>query len=482
MDGRLTGQRVYVAGVNNVIRWILTFIKKVTGKHNKKQEEKKRSYPSQNIAVRFMLTAVALFFAQSLFATMASLEYIFPKLPAPIPVNAGRAIHLNLSIYWPLFGLMGAVYFFFIQECETDLYSKRLAKLQFWLLLVTFLGILGSLLLGITSGREYLEAAFPLKAAVAIDIGLIWYNLWRTGNSKGAKKGFTTLIMLLGLFSSFIFFLPNLFSFSHIVTDEIVKFWVVHLWEELSFELVGAGITAALLKYITKIDPKYIEKLLYLDAAFLVAAGLFATGHHYYWVGFPKWWLYVGVIFSILQLGPIILLASPSIKALRSGLEPKYRIVVYYLVSSVFWHITGAGLLGFVMSVPQINRYVHGTLITSAHSHMAVFGVFGVFVLGLAFFILTYSKKVSKVTLKRYLISLWLINSGLAIMSLALALAGLVHVYLSRVAGLEFISSLSLLTPYMVGRTLGAICFDAGGFIFAWETWKIYRVCKNIST
>ena len=51
------------------------------------------------------------------------------------------------------------------------------------------------------------------------------------------------------------------------------------------------------------IDREIIEKWLYVIVGFTFLSGILGTGHHYYWIGTPKYWLAVGGIFGLKTIG-----------------------------------------------------------------------------------------------------------------------------------------------------------------------------------
>lgn len=343
---------------------------------------------SQRLCGKYALITFLFFGLQGFVSIGGALDTVFPDFPLPIPYTSGRAFHLNISIFWPLFGITGIIYYFFSQEAGREIYSLKLIEVNFWLFVTTILTILGSLLLGFTAGIEYLEALRPLKIGVALTIMILFYNVLRTYLATNAPKSRATLVSILtGVFTLILFFVPNIFFYAHPVAEELIKFWVVHLWEEMSLELIGTGVLAAFLVTLTGVQRDRIEKVIYWDITFMALTGILATGHHYYWIGAAYHWLWIGGAFSAVQVVPTLLLLYALWKTVRISnfphLAPREKIVVAMIGCSMFYHIFGAGLLGFLMAVPAINHYVHGTYITSAHSHLALFGVFGFLVLAL---------------------------------------------------------------------------------------------------
>ena len=79
------------------------------------------------------------------------------------------------------------------------------------------------------------------------------------------------------------------------------RWWVVHLWVEGVWELIMGGILAYLLIKLTGVDREIVEKWLYVIVGFTFLSGILGTGHHYYYIGTPNYWLLIGGIFSALE-------------------------------------------------------------------------------------------------------------------------------------------------------------------------------------
>ncbi len=460
-----------------MFKWLKRVFKKVRPFGSKKPD----GFKSQQVAISYSLSPFIFLALQSLLAGLASTEFIFPNLPTPITFQSGRAMHLNLSILWPLLGMIGAVYYFLIQEAQSELYRPSWAKLLFWWFLLVISADLVVLALGFTEGREYLEALWFFDLALIIGTILYTYNLLRTAlKNKSSFRRPTVLSMLVGSFSLVIFFAPNIIPNANLVIDETMRFWVVHLWEELSFELTGTAIIAALLLSLSDQGRRKIEQIVFLELAFVVLSGFLATAHHYYWIGLPRYWLWIGGIFSTLQVLPILLLAYTAYQEtfkLKSlgGLRKQDLVALGLIFSSIFYHLIGAGALGFFMAIPRVNLYVHGTLLTSSHSHLALFGVHGFLVLGAAYYILTRSLELPMKEVKNGLLAVALLNIGLLIMGGSLFMAGVAEAYLWRVTGLDFVRVQSIIRPYYITRAAGGAIFAIGAFWLAWHVLAIIR-------
>ncbi|BCV21092.1 cbb3-type cytochrome c oxidase subunit I [Moorella sp. Hama-1] len=445
--------------------------------------------PSQQAVYPYALAVFLFLGFQGILATGGSLHLVFPDLPTPITFASGRAMHLNLSILWPLLGTLGSVYYFLVELTGRELYSPPLARWGFWYLLGVALVILGYLASGRTDGREYLEAPLMLKIALLTGLLLFAFNLLATAIKTRALWRPEVVIILSGAFLSPLLYLPTIFFIANPTIDDVFRFLVVHLWEEGSLELMATTIGAALLASLGVVSRSRARSLAFWEAGLVLLSGLFATGHHYYWIGTPPFWQLFGAMASGVQVIPVILLAKTAWQSISSRGSPaptgsshrrpgystrrqpgkEVNPALYFFYASVFWNVAGAGILGFLLALPPLNPYAHGTYLTSAHAHMALFGFFGFLVLASSYYILTRRVELQSTHIRRVKLCLILLNAGLAVMAGALFGAGLFQSYLWRGLGRDFTVVHLQLTPYLLARSAGGVLFASGAVLLAWE-------------
>lgn len=444
----------------------------------------KEYYASQASAIPYLIAPLLMFGIQGIIATIGATGLVFPDLPHPVSTEMGRAIHLNLSLYWPLIGIMGLTYHFFIKESETELYSRLLARIQFWLLLLTVIGIVFSLAFGFAVGREYREAKFVFELCILFVLTLFVFNLIMTYRKSNADNSrVIPFSMLLGALSLLILDIPNAVSYIHPTTDEMVRFWVVHLWEELSKELLVFGILAAIIMEMAGTRLRSVEKGFLIQSILLIIGATFATGHHYFWIGVPAVWFIIGTFFSIIQVIAIFMVLYIAYAGYKSIKLPRLgagtRLAMGFFISSIFYHIIGAAVMGMIISIPWVNQYAHGTYLTSAHSHLALFGAIGMLVLGGCTYVFAKKVRFSKSESKAGWLGLIIINAGLLLMSAALIIAGLMQVYQWRINGEDFMNTMAKIRPYLIMRAGGGALFAMGDLLFVFI--NIRLVWKNRS-
>ena len=174
----------------------------------------------------------------------------------------------------------------------------------------------------------------------------------------------------------------------------------------------------------------------------MIFTGIAGTGHHYYWLGAPRYWLWIGGIFSALEPLPIALMLYDTyvhVKHTNRRFEP--RLTWIYLVGNVVIHFIGAGLFGFAHTLPMINYYTHGSQVTVSHGHLAFYGAYVLINLTFFYYAIPRIKGFpgGKYEEKPGLWGFWLLSLGVLGMSLGFAVAGVLQAYLERMQGQPYI-------------------------------------------
>jgi len=406
-------------------------------------------YESQGIAKMYFIAAIGLFVGQILFGVTLGLQYVMGDFLFPaIPFNVARMVHTNLLIVWLLFGFMGSAYFLVPEESERELYSPLLAKVMFWIFLAAgALTILGYLLVPYatlaemtmnkllpTMGREFLEQPTITKIGIVIVALSFLFNIGMT--ILTGKKTVITLVLLTGLAGLAVFFLFSFYVPDNLVLDKYFWWFVVHLWVEGVWELIMASLLAYVLIKVTGVDREVIEKWLYIIIAMALISGLIGTGHHFFWIGTPDYWQWLGSIFSALEPIPFFMMTLFAFNVVnkRRRDHPNKAAVLWALGTAVMAFL-GAGVWGFLHTLAPVNYYTHGTQITSAHGHMAFYGAYVMVVLTMISYsmpIMRGQKAANERAQVLEMWSFWLMTVSMVFITLFLTGAGVLQVYLQR--------------------------------------------------
>lgn len=427
-------------------------------------------YKSQKVAYWFFALSMLLLSLQLIYGFIMGFAHMgYDNLHSFIPFNTARAVHTNLLVVWLLSGFMGAAYYIIPEEAEHELVSVKLAYIQLISLAVVGVVAVVGYHFNYWEGRKFLEIPRPLDwlvvANVLLFLGLILVTLF-----KGKKRTTTSLVLSMGLLFAALLYLPGMIWFDNQTTDSFFRWWVVHLWVEGVWELIMGGILAFLLIKITGVDREVIEKWLYVIVGLTFISGILGTGHHYYYIGAPQYWLLIGGIFSALEPLAFLGMALFAIAMYRKG-EKKHpnKIALSWTLGTAIVSFVGAGLLGMAHTLPQVNMYTHGTLVTAMHGHLAFWGAYGMIVLA----IISYSmpnltgRKRYDTTSSTY--AFWLSNIGMIGMTTAFAAAGVAQVYMERIMGVEFGEVQNEIQVHFLVLVLCATMFTSGVAIYIYE-------------
>ncbi len=439
-------------------------------------------YPSQSVAKLYFMAAIGLFVGQIVFGLALGLQYVIGDLMFPaIPFNIARMVHTNLLIIWLLFGFMGAAYFIVPEESETDLYSPLLAKVLFWIFLAAgVLTILGYLLVPYatlaemtgndmlaTMGREFLEQPLPTKLGiVAVCLGFL-FNISMTV-LKGRKTAIS-MVLLMGLWGLALMFLFSFVNPSNLVRDKMYWWFVVHLWVEGTWELIMASLLAFVLVKTTGVDREVIDKWMYMIVAFALITGILGTGHHFYFIGLPGYWHWVGGVFSAMEPIPFFMMTMFAFNMVqRRRREHPNQAAVLWAVGTAVIGFLGAGLWGFMHTLSPVNYYTHGSQLTAAHGHLAFFGAYVLVVIAIISYampILRGREANPQRAQSVEMWSFWIMSIGMGVMVLALSGAGVLQIWLQRLpttGAMSFMATQDQLTFFYWARVAGGVGFLLG--------------------
>ena len=303
--------------------------------------------------------------------------YVLPNtLSVLLPFNIVRMIHTNALIVWSLIGFMGATYYPFaggnrdraLQSAARKhpvLDVLRRGRRPPWSAISSI----------IHEGREFLEQPFVIKVGIVVVCLMFLFNVTMTA-LKGRKTTVTN-ILLFGLWGVAIFFLFAFYNPANLAVDKMYWWYVVHLWVEGVWELIMASVLAFLMIKLNGIDREVVEKWLYVIIGLALFSGILGTGHHFYWIGAPGYWQWIGSLFSTLEVAPFFTMVIFTVQMTwKAGRKHPNRAALLWSVGCSVMAFLGAGVWGFLHTLSSVNYYTHGTQVTAAHGHLAFFGAY----------------------------------------------------------------------------------------------------------
>jgi len=423
--------------------------KKLKAFHHWSAVDDSRLNDGQKLAVKYFMGAVVLFIFQILFGLLAGLQFIIPGfLYDVLDFSVNRMVHINAMVLWMLYGFIGCVYWLLEDESGTEIAGLKFGIIGFWvlsaaitvvvlvyLLIQTGAGNDTTLWL-INEGREYIEAPRWADIGIVVVVLTFFYNVVMTF-SKGKWSGIAgvltlDLVALAGLYLAGMFYMTN------ITHEQFWWWWVIHLWVEATWEVLVGVIMAWSLMTILGVSRKIVTTWLYIEVALMFGSGILGLGHHYFWIGTPEYWLTIGGFFSALEPIPLVAMV---VHAVYDSGERDFKNINHpamaWIIAHAFGNFFGAGVWGFMHTLPQINLYTHGTQWSASHGHLAFFGAYAT--INIAFFYLAIQHWRGNVWMGGEMQNAWrwkwalaLLNIGVVGMTIALLIAGYEQSFIER--------------------------------------------------
>jgi len=349
----------------------------------------------QKLAVKYFIVAMVLFGAQVLFGLVSGLQYLKPDLfYGVLDFSVNRMVHVNAMIVWMLYGFIGSVYWMLEDESQHEVVGLKLGNLIFYVLtsavtvvVLVFLfvqigpGETSSIWL-INEGREYIEAPRWADIGIVVSVLVFFYNVAATF-SKGKYTGIAG-VLVLDLLALFGIYFAGMFYTTNVSIDQYWWWWVIHLWVEATWEVLVACIMAYGLMKVLGVRRKIVETWLYIEVALMFGSGILGLGHHYFWIGTPEYWFTIGGLFSALEPIPLVAMVVHAVfDAGANKIKNSNHPTMAWLIAHAFGNFFGAGVWGFMHTLPQINLYTHGTQWSASHGHLAFFGAYATIIIAL---------------------------------------------------------------------------------------------------
>ena len=398
-------------------------------------------YPSQRKTLKFFVTAGALFLVQTLLGGYLAHHYVEGSgfygvdLSQWLPFTVAKTWHLQLAIFWIATAWMGlGIYVAPLIGGREPKRQGLLVDLLFGALLLVAVGSLAGEWLGVRdrlgswwwwlghSGWEIVELGKLWQVLLAVGF-VLWLAIVYRG-VRDALKSETERGGLVHLFLVSAVAIPLMFCATflmtpgtHLTMADYWRWWIVHLWVEGMFEVFAVVVLGLLLVGMGLVTRGSAARALKFQLLILLGSGIVGIGHHYYWIGANELWIGLGSVFSALEVVPLTLLAVEAFDhwqvVRRGGQAFAYRIPFLFLIAVAFWNLVGAGVLGFLINLPVVSYYEHGSFLTANHGHAALMGVFGMLAIGLALYCVRNVVVEAAWPRRLFTLSFWGLNAGL---------------------------------------------------------------------
>lgn len=414
----------------------------------------KITYQTQRLSMRFFMLMLLLFALQIGYGLLLALQQADPLfLSGVVNFNVARASHLSLGILWIVCGFIGATLYVIPLLSKREVFAPWIIKFIFYALIAMVIWNLSTQYLAmegiagwkydqpwLQNGLEFLEGGRLYGLVLLIGFALMALVVLKTFPPIrkwneihwGLGLGFSSLCLV---------WVFGLFYVSRLDLQEYFRWYVVHYWVEGVWEVIHITLVGALIVLMFKASVRAVGFAVFWGVSLVWLSGLIGNAHHYFWVGTPEFWQFWGSLFSAFEPLPLIFCFWHIYLDAHANKRPLENApAFYFLLGSTVLELVGAGILGFVMTFALTNVWSHGTWVTSAHAHLALFGTFGMLGLAAAYWAVPTLRKAHHFDQRLGKLGFWLVFIGMLGIALSFAFGGVIQVYIYRILGLDWFS------------------------------------------
>ncbi len=469
------------------------------------------------VAKWFMLATVVLGIVGMLVGVILAWQMAFPAVN--LMAGEGLAEYTNFSRLRPLHtdsvifgftlsGIWATWYYVGQRVLKVSMAESKflmfLAKLHFAIYMVVVVAVVGSLLLGISTGKEYADFEWPIDIAVVV-VWVIWgMSIFGLIGIRREKSLYISIwyyiatflgIAMLYLFNNME--IPTYFASGGIgawyhsvsmysgTNDALVQWWYGH-------NAVAFGFTVPIVAMIYYFLPKesgqavYSYKLSLLAFWGLMFVYLWAGGHHLIYSTVPDWMQTMGSVFSVVLILPSWGSAINMLLTMKGEWQQvaSSPLIKFMILASTFYMFST--LEGPIQAIKSVNALAHFTDWIVGHVHDGVLG-------WVAFMIMAALFHMAPRVFKREIYSKSLMNTQFWIQTLGVVLyftsmwiAGITQGMMWRAhdefgnLAYSFIDTVAVLHPYFTIRAVGGTLYLVGMFLFAYNMYKTMTSSRRV--
>ena len=391
-----------------------------------------------------------------------------------------RPAHVNVAIFgWLSQVYYAAILFIVPRLTRTELFSEKLAHVNWWLWNGMVLAALITLPMGLTQGREYAEMIWPLDVLFLLNIVLLAINIWGTVARRREPKIYVSIwnFMAATMVMVPIYAVGNKIWDStgayQGMNDNIVNYFYVHNLFNAWFTTAGLGIALYLL-------PKLSGNALYSHRLALWGLWSVWTGqHHQLYSPAPDWLEYLTIVFSILAAVPTTAFMVNFFMTMRDRWHRAAEDVAlrFFVTGAIFWALTC--VQGVSHSFRTFSMVVHFTNWVIGHSHLAFVVTYSYWAFALIYLVVPELTGRGAYRRKWMEWHYWLTTLGMLIFMISMWMAGLIQGQNWSTYSIPFLQTVITMKPYFGARLLGGALAGIGILCFVWNLWRGARGVDN---
>ncbi len=458
--------------------------------------ENQKFYYDHKIVKQFLMATVVWGIVAVIVGLLIALQLAFPFFNFDLEYTSFgrlRPLHTNAVIFAFIGNAIFAGVYYALQKLlKTRMYSDTLSAINFWGWQLVIVLAAVTLVLGITTSKEYAELEWPIDILIAVVWIVYGVNMIGTILIRRVQHIYAAIWWFLATFLGIAMLhvvnslaipvsLTKSYSIYSGAQDAVVQWWYGH--NAVAFFLTTPFL-GLMYYYLPKAvnRPIYSYKLSIIHFWSLIFLYMWAGPHHLLYQALPGWAQALGTTFSIMLIAPSwggmingFLTLRGAWDRVRESAALKFFVVA----------LTAYGMSTFegpMMSLKNVNQLTHFTDWTIAHVHIGGMGWNAGIVFGMLYWLIPvvfntkiYSEKLAN-------LHFWIYTLAILTYAVPLYWSAITQYMMLReytpegfLAYPNFLETLTQLIPMYVVRAIGGTMFLIG-FVIA--MYNLYRTAK----
>ncbi len=467
-----------------------------------------------SIAKLFTYTTILFGFLGMLVGTIIAAQMAFPELNYLLgeygTFSRLRPIHTNVVVFGFTVSAIFATWYYIGQRVlkvsmAESKFLMVISTIHFWLYFVGALLATITLLLGISSGKEYAQFEWFIDLVIVV-IWVLWgLSMMGLIGIRREKALYISvwyyLACFLGIAMLYLFnnmAIPTYFATEGLGTwtnsvsmyagtnDALVQWWYGH-------NAVAFGFTVPIVGMIYYFLPKesgqaiYSYKLSLLSFWGLMFVYLWAGSHHLLWSTVPDWMQTMGSAFSVVLILPSWGSAINMLLTMKGEWNQltDNPLIKFMVLASTFYMLST--IEGPIQAIKSVNAIAHFTDWIPGHVHDGVLGWVVFMVMASLFHMAPRMFKKEIYSRKLMETQFWLQTTAVVLYFTSMWIAGITQGMMWRAVDeygnlmYSFIDTVNVLHPYYVIRTVAGVMYLTGFIMFAYNMIKTMTSSKVLT-
>lgn len=458
-------------------------------------------YYDNKIVKAFGIATIIFGIVGMLAGLWAAIQIYYPAISlnlAPTTFGRLRPLHTNAIIFAFVGNASFAGIYYSLQRLlKARMFSDKLSWIHFWGWQLIIAAAAITLLLGMTTGKEYAELEWPIDIAITLIWVVFGINMFGTILKRREKHLYVAIwfyiatwvtVAMLHIVNSIEIPVSLFKSYSWYagVQDALVQWWYGH--NAVAFFLT-TPVLGLMYYFLPKAAnrPVYSYRLSIIHFWALIFIYIWAGPHHLLYTALPDWAQSLGTVFSLMLIAPSWGGMLNGLFTLR-GAWDKVREdpVLKFMVVAVTCYGMST-LEGPLLSLKNVNAISHFSDWTIAHVHIGGLGWNGFIAFAILYYMIPkmwgtnlYSKKLATN-------HFWLGTIGIILYAVPMYWAGFEQSIMWKqfnpegTLKFDFMQTVTNIKPMYWARSVGGGLYLVGALMMVYNLWKTVAHGKFIA-